>query len=284
MIDFTVRDFHCVESQLKLDEAYASIASRNAFETRLEGFLSSDRSLYSVFERPAENILRVRGHLFLPPRLDNRTPLVCVFGNAAPHSVVRGVRFASERGGKLHRFWPALARAGFLTQKDLDMFCSYDHVGQRALLLSGRLSSVFRIGFVDYCPFPSSASDPRWSGVAGVRRLLGIGVLRAVLSAHETWLNLLVREFFGAEQGGVIAFQSGAYDSLRISGSRSFSMAAAKRGELITECKWHRNLLLVGVPTTRLLNSRASRSTLVQVRRYLVERLGGISAGVTRLD
>jgi hypothetical protein len=145
---------------------------------------------------------------------DRRPPLLLIFGNPATHSVEAGMFFAFKDNGKENRFWKSLLRpAGIL---DIAM-----EEGTPAALNKRRMkrmleldyASPFRIGLCVFISMPSAPGGP-WSGVAGIRKLLGSKAMSQLESAERERIIRYARRFL--EPGGVaVAFQRNAWEGLR---------------------------------------------------------------------
>ena len=125
-------------------------------------------------------------------------------------------------------------------------------------------ASPFRIGLCVFISMPSAAGGV-WSGVAGVRKLLGSKGMSRLESAERERIVRCARRFL--EPGGAaVAFQRNAWEGLRAEGDPAYSLDLARRGELKGSVADMPHVPLYGVPPTRLI--APCRKAL---RRHLLE-------------
>ena len=198
------------------------------------------------------DFLVYRTEQLIPTKTDRRPPLLLIFGNPAPHSVKAGMFFAFKDNGKENRFWKNLLRPTGLLDVAVDN-------GPPAVLNQRRMrrmmeldyASPFRIGLCVFITMPSAAGGA-WSGVAGVRKLLGSKAMSRLESAERERIIRYARRFL--EPGGVaVAFQRNAWEGLRSEGDPPYSIDLAKRGELKGSVADMPHIPLFGVPPTRLI-------------------------------
>jgi hypothetical protein len=144
---------------LNLEALYNS-KELEAFNRRWAEFLTSDESNALVLTREG-NTITYPHKSWLPAEDNGKSSLMLLFGNPAPHSVLKDIYFAYEGRGAEHRFWKVLRELGFT-----DLFG--DDINIKTKFLSLNHSSPFRLGFEVIYTFPSSASKPKWSGVLGI--------------------------------------------------------------------------------------------------------------------
>jgi len=135
---------------------------------------------------------------------------------------------------------------------------------RRQALLDMDYRSPFRIGITVYFSIPTPASGSTWSGVSGLLRLFGREALDAIAAAEQRRMDGLIRGFIG-NRGAVITFQRDAYEGLRPQDAPAYSLALAKRGELVGTCRSNARIPLYGAPPTRLLHNRQAREALQRV-------------------
>ena len=253
---------------------------RTRFERKWTEYLGSDPSLTQVVRRAGNKIFYSTESL-IPAERDNRPPLLLFVGNPAPHSVAAGMCFAFEGSGREHRFWVALRRAGLLEFSSDSQTRAYaleerNKIRKQALF---RLdyTSPFRIGIVVYFSLPSAASDPKWSGVAGLRRLFGTRALRLIAAQENERIGDLVRGVMD-RPGGILAFQSDAYEGVRSESTPPYSLALARSGRLLGQARYGTHVLLAGAPPTRLLNRASDLQSLARCGEHLAVSLQAMSA------
>ena len=121
--------------------------------------------------------------------------------------------------------------------------------------------SAFRIGLCVFISMPSAAGGP-WSGVAGIRKLLGSKAMSRLESAERQRIIRSARKFL--DPGGVaVAFQRNAWEGLRSENDPPYSIDLAKSGKLKGSLAGMANVPLFGVPPTRLIGP--CRNVLGQV-------------------
>jgi hypothetical protein len=199
-----------------------------------------------------------------------------LLGNPASHSVAAGMCFAFERGGQEHRFWRMLEEAGILTfleQPPISAEPIEKNEIKRNALLELKYRSPFRVGIAVFYSFPSSASDPKWSGVLGLRTLFRSKALRIISHHEENRIDGLITKFIGSTVGGIITFQKDAYDRVRSVDSPAYSQELANSGLLQGKYKNSRNILLAGAPPTRLAHTNISKSAMLDYKNWLILQL-----------
>jgi hypothetical protein len=175
-----------------------------------------------------------------------------VFGNPASHSVRSGMFFAFKEG-KENPFWKSLlCQAGALTFKP-ETQTKNEEPNRRRLMQMMDLDyrSPFRIGLCVYVSMPSSAGG-RWSGVAGIRKLLGAEPFRQI-EALETKRILEVAKRFLANGGIAVTFQRNAWEGLRSENDPRYSIGKAREATLRGSLNGFPEIPLLGVPPTRLI-------------------------------
>ena len=152
---------------------------RDRFDKNWYGFLESDQCNKEIFERKGDRLKYQSEHL-IPSKSNDSPPLLLVLGNPASHSVKAGMFFALEKNKKEHRFWRGiLENAGVLKLNQSNNNASVEEVNEsrKKQLLDLNYDSPFRIGLCVFISMPSGASG-KWSGIAGVHKLLGVKALR----------------------------------------------------------------------------------------------------------
>ncbi|MGH3921668.1 MAG: hypothetical protein ACRDTT_02125, partial [Pseudonocardiaceae bacterium] len=135
------------------------------------------------------------------------------------------------------------------------------NAARRTQLLSGQYQSPFRIGIDVFFTFPSPASAPRWSGVAGLKTLFGSRALRLIAEAERARLSTTIAQYM-AKPGAVVAFQRDAYEGLRERSAPPYAATTARAGELSSASAAGCAVPLFGAPPTRLAHSHAFHAVL----------------------
>ena len=97
---------------------------------------------------------------------------------------------------------------------------------------------------------PSAASG-KWSGIAGVHKLLGIKALKR-LEKEESLRVIECAKKFLAPNGIAVTFQKNAWNALRSNANLKYKIDRAKKGQLKDQMKGLPDIPLLGVPPTRL--------------------------------
>ncbi|MSQ14578.1 MAG: hypothetical protein EXR50_01765 [Dehalococcoidia bacterium] len=242
------------------------------FEKRLQCFLSCDPSLNEVVWKVGSDELCFLTESLVPTAPDDRQPVLLLVGNPAPHSVLCGLPFSYERDHREHRFWVALRETGFLQFPESDQIKSLKerNEARKEALFSLRYRSCFRLGIAVYFAMPSPASGKGWAGVAGLRRLFGAPALRLIAAAEHERLRQIVKGF-NHGTGAVLAFQSDAYEGLRLQTDPRYSLVTVLDDLLEAKCKLDSEIPLFGGPPTRSMNWSRARAALSRVKHRLLD-------------
>lgn len=229
---------------------YSSSGEHYRFEMRLREFLKADAAGVITYR---DGILYYLTESVTPVRTDSRVPLLLLFGNPAPDSVQRKCFFAGEKGGREHRFWLVLERAGIIafekTGVDANTF-------RTRALFDLEYRSPFRIGLAVFYSMPSPASDPKWSGVAGLHRLFGARALREIAECEKRRVDALMTGFIsGNPSGAVVAFQKDAYSAVKDDGSLARVIADDGKWRLLEARCSSSGTRLLRMPPTRYMNA-----------------------------
>ena len=224
---------------------------RERFEKKWKAFLESDPCNNEIFELKGDR-LKYQSEQLIPTELDNRPPLLLVFGNPASHSVKERMFFSFEGNKKEHRFWKSILKPAGVLDLPFDSNQSVTKLNKqrRKALFNLKYDSPFRIGLFVFITMPS-APGGRWGGIAGIHKLLGIRALRR-LEQTETERVLDCANKFLAPNGIAVAFQKNAWNALRSSKDPEYKLTLAKNGKLKGRLKDMPNIPLLGVPPTRL--------------------------------
>jgi len=239
-----------LECVLDLDLLLPDDRERKRFEAKWPEFLASDPANAYVYQRKGRRLAYLTEHL-VPAKIDKRPPLLLILGNPASHSVKAGMFFSFEGKGREHRFWNILRKSNVL---NLDLDAGLP-VGRRNARRRDRLfkldyDSPFRIGLAVFVSMPSAASGP-WSGVAGVRKLIGARAMRRLEAAERERILECARAFL-SKGGAAIAFQKNAWEGLRSPNDPPYKIDKAKAGKLRGYMAGLSRIPLYGVPPTRL--------------------------------
>lgn len=242
---------------LDVSALYPDAKKRKQFEDNYLKFSEADSYHSSVFGR-ADDLITYQTECILPTRNDQRPPLLLVFGNPASHSVASEMFFSYEgKKGKEkeHRIWKMLSEAKILSFPSTAKIKSIDKVNRlrKKALYDLSYCSPFRIGLAVFYSMPSLASNPRWSGVTGLRRLFGKEALTKIGKCEKVRIDGIISKFV-SPSGAVIAFQKDAYLAIKSPAPESpeYTLEKAKAGSLVGKCQCDSNISLFCLPPTRL--------------------------------
>jgi len=236
---------------LDLEKLFSSDEERQKFEGNWKPFLASDRNNSGIFQHTGSKLIYLTEQL-IPDKTDKRPPRLLLLGNPASHSIKAGMFFSFEAGGREHRFWKNILRpAGILDLAvDENLSIAERNTRRRERLLDLDYKSHFRIGLAVYISMPSAASGP-WSGVAGVRKLIG-GQAMKRLEAAERERILECSKSFLVPNGAIVAFQKNAWEGLRSPDDPPYRLDAAQTGGLKGKLSGMPKINFYCVPPTRL--------------------------------
>lgn len=248
---------------IQLDNLFRSNQDRTLFESKWQSFLSSDSANAHVLSRSA-NALVYRTESIIPSFCGSKPSLLLLFGNPAPHSVKAGVMFSSERTNREHRIWRFLAETGVLSFNDRSSSETCSAEGRVRQLLTTGYDSPFQIAMASFVSFPSTASNSRWSGVAGIKSLLGARAFKVLCDSEFGRLRIVLRRLM-PEKGIVVAFQKDAFSSLRSTHTPVYSLRSSLSGSLIGSIRENPNIFLGAAPPTRLILSSQAKSAFIKI-------------------
>lgn len=239
-----------IDCELNLKKIYPTSRGREDFERSLDKFLSSDSDNRLVYELDGDR-LRYRTEHLIPGRKDSRVPLLLILGNPATRSITSGMFFSPKEDGTENGFWEHLLKKAGIEGLALDKGLSTleRNKERKKRLMNVDYDSDFRVGLCVYFSMPSSAGGP-WSGVAGIRRLLGKRAFDQV-AKEESQRVLKKAVAFLHPNGFGVAFQKDAWNGLSSSGN--YRLELAKAGELKSTFEGLPEVPLFGVPPTRLI-------------------------------
>ena len=159
--------------EIDLKKLLPAPKEQDRFDKNWNDFLKSDPCNKKIFERKGDR-LKYQSEQLIPSKSDDRPPLLLVLGNPASHSVKAGMFFALEKGKKEHRFRKGiLENAGVLKLNQSSNNDTVEEINKHRSnqLLNLDYESPFRIGLCVYISIPSGSSG-KWSGIAGVQKLM----------------------------------------------------------------------------------------------------------------
>jgi len=241
-----------LDCSISLSDLLPTRDEREKFNSRYKAFLDSDADNCCIYELKQDTLFYTTEQL-IPAKKDARRPVLLIFGNPATHSIKNGMFFSSRKDGKENKFWQhVLQRAGIL---DLVLAEGLSTRERNKLRLEHMLElsydTPFRIGLCVYWSMPSSAGGP-WSGVAGIRKLIGARALWR-LEPYERQRVIEVVKRFLVPGGVTVTFQKDAWNGLRSVNDPEYSIDLAKAGKLRGTLGAFPRIALLGVPPTRLV-------------------------------
>ena len=181
----------------------------------------------------------------IPTKTNGKPSLLLVLGNPASESVKRGMFFATDKDGKELRFWKyILEDAGLLFPPKTNNFAAKAlNQSRKNQLWDLDYEANFRIGLSVFISMPSAAGG-KWSGVAGIQKLLGTTAFR-LIEKEETERIISCARKFVQNNGAVITFQKNAWENLRSENDPKYTIDRAKNGELIGHLKGNAGIRFV---------------------------------------
>lgn len=249
----------CTISLLKL---FPTKGEREKFNSKYRSFFDSNVDNRCIYELKGDTLFYITEQL-IPAKTDERPPVLLIFGNPATRSVKDGMFFSSKNDGKENRFWKHLLQPAGILDLVLAEGLSSKERNRRRIerMLALNYDSPFRIGLCVYWSMPSSAGGP-WSGVAGIRKLIGGRALERLESVErERVMEVMMR--FLVSGGVAVTFQKDAWNGLRSVNDPAYSIELAKTGRLRGTLDGFPHIPLLGVPPTRLVGP--ARKVLRQV-------------------
>jgi len=228
---------------------YPDRSELRQFEARLREFLKVDICAKVIDYH--DGVVSYLTESVIPTKRDSRPSILLLFGNPAPESVERNCFFAGEKNRREHRFWRALRESGIMSFDE--GACDTDASRTRALF-DLTYTSPFRVGFAVFYSMPSPASDHKWSGVAGLRRLFGARALREIAECEKRRVEGLIREFkLSQPRSAVVAFQKDAHLGVKGSDCSEKVILTEKKLYVVESRCLHSDLKLFRLPATRYM-------------------------------
>lgn len=251
------------ECTLMLHSVFAREVDREAFEVRFVDFCAADRYLTQIVDLRPDS-LRYKSESFIPlAPSSNRSNLFFIVGNPAPESVARGAMYAYEGAGtRQHRFWKVLHSTGVLRFSHLESD-AYSPEQKMQRLIAGNYESPFNVHIVPFFSLPSPPGG-RWGGVAGLRRLLGLGFAQIVSAEHRVIRRLIETR---ARYGDLIlVLQKDAYVTMKPESAPAYDVLTLRTTPLNSHYG-RSGVKLMCIPPTRLFYSQVTRTALLSLVR-----------------
>jgi len=241
-----------LDCSIDLAKFFPTDTEKKRFDSKWQSFIESDDANKSIFERKGNHLL-YKSEQLIPSKRDHRPALLLVFGNPASHSVKSGMFFAFKGNSKENRFWKSILRPSGILDLPLDPAQSTEELNtqRRKLLIDLDYDSPFRIGLCVFISMPS-ASGGKWGGVAGVQRLVESRAMRRLEEAETERVIQSAKQFLSTN-GVVVSFQKNAWNSLKSDEDPPYDINLAKAGKLMGKLKNCPEIIIHGVPPTRLV-------------------------------
>jgi len=250
-----------LECNLDLADLYPSRHEFVEFKNRYNEFLSSDKETRAMYRLKGKRLI-YQSEQVIPSKRDRRPALLLIFGNPASHSVKAGCFFAFK-DGKENPFWKSLLSVAGILDFGHEGEIEDAEANRRRLkrMLTADYRSPFRLGLCVFVSMPSRAGGD-WSGVAGIRRLLGKKAWDRVNELETDRVFNIAKKFVKGD-GVVVTFQRDAWEGLRSKNDSPYAVTKAREGRLKGSLNGWEVIRLMGTPPTRLLGP--SREVLRQM-------------------
>jgi hypothetical protein len=240
---------------------YPDRDQRRRFEARLFEFLKVD-TCADVISYQA-GVVSYLTESVIPSKIDARPPVLLLFGNPSPESVERKCFFAGEKNRREHRFWRAMRESGVLS---FDKGTFGTDASRTRAMFDLAYASPLRVGLAVFYSMPSPASDPKWSGVAGLRRLFGARALREIAECEKQRVEKLIKAFISGQLGSrVVAFQKDAYLCIKSNSSPEKKVSLEERLYAVESRCSCADVKLFRLPPTRYMVTPLYTRLLQQV-------------------
>jgi hypothetical protein len=252
-----------LKCMIRLDRLFPDQKSRERFDYKWKIFIedSCNNDIYCL----QGNTLSYDSEQLIPTKTNAKPSLLLVLGNPASESVKRGMFFAAKEDNTEHRFWRRiLCKAGLLPEQSNEKPASALNQYRKRQLLNLDHENPFRIGLSVFITMPSAAGG-KWSGIAGIKKLLGAEAFKKI-EIEETERIISCARKFVQNEGAVITFQKNAWENLRSKNDPKYTIDRAKAGKLIGHVKENAGILLYGVPPTRLVGPCCNALKRISVR------------------
>lgn len=251
MLEFIEETKSNIICKLNVDTLYLSDqVELSKFWIRYEDFVCSDEYLPKIL-KVKNKIITYPHKSWIPNKSDNRIPIFMLFGNPAPHSVYYDIYFSYEGNNREHRFWKVLRELNILgisKENIKDHFLNLDY------------NSKFRFAFDVIYTFPSSASDKRWSGVAGLEKLFGKRAMSRINTYELKRVAETTNQFFNSRSDGkVVALQKNAFNLIT---NEKYDVKKALNNGLVGKFQ---DIDVVGIPPTRWLYTKKMQNCLTNI-------------------
>jgi hypothetical protein len=250
IIKKTETSYECRLDLLKLFDGKSLVE----FNKRYEEFLLSDPYNSEILNR-RKDIIIYPHKSWIPKTSDNRMNLLILGGNPASHSAFKDIYFSYEGNGLEHRFWKVFRSLGYW---DIDG----KNPNLKNIFLHVDYASDFRIGLEAMFTFPSTASKPKWSGVAGLEKLFGKVAFGKIYEYEKLRVKNVINSFFNDQPGAILVMQKHAYNAIS---ENKYDLKAASLGGL--KSNYSDEIRIYGTPPTRWLYTKKMQDVLNEIKK-----------------
>ena len=239
-----------LECRIAINQLFESKNEKENFFSKWPFFLESDLNNKIVYQVD-DTYINYQTEELIPKARDNRPALLLLLGNPASHSVVSGMFFAFEANNTEHRFWKTILKNSGVLNVSISGEKSPEEKNsiRRNQILESHYSSPFHIGLSVFISMPSGASD-KWSGVAGIQKLVGIKAFRKLEHEEKKRVTNAIDKFV-TKNGAVVAFQKNAWENMKTANDPDYSREIVNKDGLTGKVD-NKDINLICVPPTRL--------------------------------
>jgi hypothetical protein len=223
------------------------------FEERPSNFRNVDCSTHSVCRIEGDFLIYETESIHPKEGKDGRIPLMLLLGNPASHSVKEKMFFSYEKDGKEHRFWNVLEESGVFKLNGGPADLAARNRLRKEKLITATYESPFRIYLDVFYSIPSPASG-KWSGVAGLKRLLGKRAFEEITKWEKDRIENLIKNCM-IQNGVIITFQKDAYIQIRSKNSPKYNHKQAITKGINGQCRISPKVRLYCLAPTRLMHT-----------------------------
>ncbi|MDP2860429.1 MAG: hypothetical protein Q8N98_01810, partial [bacterium] len=276
ILTYTTEETGIEKFTLDLNALYENKNDRQRFEQKWDLFYKLDERNAKVFKKTKDKLIYL-SESWIPTKLDNRPPVLLLFGNPAPHSVSARMYFAYEGKGREHRIWRIFRGISLLAWNNPfsvvgdTLFNNNQTPRERFYDLD--YNSPFRLAMAVYFSIPSHPSDPIWSGVGGLHRLFGEKAIGLIEKEEKKRVHQIISQFM-PKDGGIIVFQKDAYNGIKKKNSPNYSLKETINGSIEANYWFNPKIKIFGVPPTRFLQGKKAKKSLEnsinELKKYFV--------------
>lgn len=241
--------YNCI---IDLSQIYSTKNEIEKFNNRFNSFMPSDKNLLKLIKR-TDNIIKYPHKSWIPFQTNERPPLLFLFGNPAPHSVLDDIYFSYEGKGIPHRFWKIMKEIGIIDIDTNPKTIKNDFFKQN-------YKSSYFIGMDVIFTFPTPSSEKKWSGVQGIYKLFGKKATEKLINHEKLRINNIIKNLNNRNLK-IVAMQKDAFEAIS---NIKYDIKKAVNGELHVR---NNNIDIWGTPPTRWLYTQKMKSLLYNIKK-----------------